>query len=319
MENNRLGDILGGRNSAIGYGISVLVSLIAIVLGFAADLYWVRLAGFFLLTMTVARGGFRYMFHRLGYKFQKEASLSELPFYEKKAPELETNRYSGIFVGLLGNVGLLVALGVVLAAFEWRQYDKIEVAQEQSFDVQEEEVMEVPITEYTPPPPQPIQQPEIVEVEDDEEIEEEEEVELETEIEEEVTVDEQYDGPTMVGGTGDPDDFMDEEEEVDEVFLIAEEDAEFPGGFGAWMGYLKENIKYSNQARRMQIEGKVFVQFTIEKDGSVTGVHVVRGLGYGLDKEAIRVVQNSPKWQPAKQRGRPVRLKKTLPVVFKLR
>ena len=68
----------------------------------------------------------------------------------------------------------------------------------------------------------------------------------------------------------------------------------------------------------MEIEGKVFVQFVVEKDGSLSDVHVIKGIGAGCDEEAIRVVQNAPKWKPAKQRGRPVRQRLVLPLTFKL-
>lgn len=283
-------------------------------------MYWVLiLAGFFGAIIGFIYL-FRNVFSKFEQKFQQENSAETLAVYEKKAPELETSRYSGMVTGLIGNLGLLLALGLVLAAFEWRQYDEINTGEEMMIaTVEEEEVMEIPVTEYTPPPPQPIQQPEIEEVEDDEEIEQEEEIILETEIEEEVEVVEQYTGPTMIGGTGNPDDFIEEEEEVDQVFLVAEEDAEFPGGIGEFMKFLATNIKYPNQARRMNVEGVVHVQFVIEKDGSLTDINVVRGLGYGADEEAVRVLKQSPKWTPAKQRGRPVRLKKIVPVRFKLR
>jgi protein TonB len=77
-------------------------------------------------------------------------------------------------------------------------------------------------------------------------------------------------------------------------------------------------MKYPAQARRMGVEGKVFVQFVIGKDGAISDVKVIKGIGAGCDEEAIRVVQSSPSWNPGKQRGKAVKQRYTLPIIFKL-
>jgi protein TonB len=82
--------------------------------------------------------------------------------------------------------------------------------------------------------------------------------------------------------------------------------------------YVSKNIEYPKQARRMGIEGKVFVQFVVDKDGSLSDVKVIKGIGAGCDEEAIRVLKESPKWTPGKQRGRPVRVRMSLPIFFKI-
>ena len=82
--------------------------------------------------------------------------------------------------------------------------------------------------------------------------------------------------------------------------------------------YLAENIKYPQMAKESGIQGRVFVTFVVEKDGRVTDVRVLRGIGGGCDEEAIRVVQNMPKWTPGKQRGKSVRVQYNLPVKFTL-
>lgn len=108
------------------------------------------------------------------------------------------------------------------------------------------------------------------------------------------------------------------EEEVEEVFTIVEESAEPIGGMDAFYKYVQKNLKYPAQARRMGVEGKVFVQFVIDKDGSITDVKVVKGIGAGCDEEAVRVIESAPKWKPGKQRGRPVKQRIVLPISFKL-
>ena len=83
------------------------------------------------------------------------------------------------------------------------------------------------------------------------------------------------------------------------------------------MEYIQQNTQYPIRANEIGIQGRVFVNFIIEPDGSISNVTVMRGIGGGCDEEAIRVVQSMPKWNPGKQRGKPVRCSYTLPVIFK--
>jgi protein TonB len=85
-----------------------------------------------------------------------------------------------------------------------------------------------------------------------------------------------------------------------------------------WNAYLSKNLKYPTQARRMGIEGTVIVVFVVNTDGSIQNVEVLRGIGGGCDEEAVKVVSDAPKWEPGKQRGRPVRTRMRLPIRFKL-
>ena len=105
---------------------------------------------------------------------------------------------------------------------------------------------------------------------------------------------------------------------TDEVFNVVEVDPEFPGGIDALYKYLAENITYPQQAKDNGIQGRVYVTFVVEKDGSITGTKVLRGIGGGCDEEALRVVEAMPKWTPGKQLGEPVRVQFNLPIVFKL-
>lgn len=104
----------------------------------------------------------------------------------------------------------------------------------------------------------------------------------------------------------------------DTVYQIAEEMPEFPGGVEALMDYVGRNVKYPEEAKDKEIQGRVFVSFVIEKDGSVNEVKVLRGIGGGCDEEAVRVIKAMPKWTPGKQKGKPVRVNYQIPINFKL-
>ena len=106
------------------------------------------------------------------------------------------------------------------------------------------------------------------------------------------------------------------QEEV--VFQVVEEMPEFPGGMGEAMKFLAKNIKYPVAAQQAKIEGRVIVQFVVERDGSISDIHTVRSVSPELDAEAIRVVSLMPKWNPGKQRGKAVAVKYTMPIMFRL-
>lgn len=100
------------------------------------------------------------------------------------------------------------------------------------------------------------------------------------------------------------------------VFTVVEHPASFPGGDKAFTTYMSKSIKYPQAARDLRVRGKVDLTFVVEKDGSLSDIKVVRGLGSGCDEEAVRVLKASPKWTPAKQKGRIVRQQYNLPVRF---
>ena len=152
-----------------------------------------------------------------------------------------------------------------------------------------------------PPPPPVIQSPEVIEVPDEEELEEEVVVELEEVIPPPPKI-----LPAPV------------EEKEEEVFMITEKSAEFPGGSASLTKYIQQNLKYPLKARRMAIEGKVYIQLIIGKDGSILNIKVLRSLDKDCDLEAIRIMKKMPKWKPATIRGRRVKQKVIIPVVFKL-
>ncbi|MEO1051264.1 MAG: energy transducer TonB [Bacteroidota bacterium] len=220
----------------------------------------------------------------------------------KKTQKADLNIRTGMFF----NLGLVVSLLIVITAFTVGQDDGGGFVDSGAYNEDFEDLLEIPPTEIPPPPPPKIQQPEIIEVPDEEEIEEEIEVDLDVEITEETVIEEIVfeEAP--------------EEEVADEIFTIVEESATPKGGMQAFYQFVQKKLKYPSQARRMGIEGRVFVQFVIDKDGTVTDVKAVKGIGAGCDEEAERVIKSAPKWKPGKQRGRPVKQRIILPITFQL-
>jgi len=221
---------------------------------------------------------------------------------KKKSPKADLESKKVIFT----QIGLIFALAVVLLAFEWKSYEKQTIdLTARAVDDTQEEMIEITQHEKPPPPPAPPQQTTVIEiVEDDMEIEDDIEIDVEADQNTEV---EEYEP------------VADEEEEAEEViFTVVESMPDFPGGDAARIKYLNENIKYPQMARESGIQGRVFVTFVVEKDGNVTDVRIMRGIGGGCDEEAIRVIKNMPKWNPGKQRGKSVRVQFNMPILFKL-
>jgi protein TonB len=104
----------------------------------------------------------------------------------------------------------------------------------------------------------------------------------------------------------------------EEIFTAVEQNPEFPGGQSAMYKFLGDNIKYPAAAQRANVSGRVFVKFVVEKDGSIGNVEVLKGIGFGCDEEAIRVIKSMPKWNPGRQNGKNVRVFYNMPVVYKL-
>ncbi len=226
---------------------------------------------------------------------------------QKKKPNVDVNRKTWTFFF----TGLVISLALVITAFEWKFYDNLEVVSLGQLEAEETEILDIPITEMPPPPPPVLQQPEIIEVPDEEEIEQEIEMELDVEIKEEKPVVK----PIKIDAPPPPPQV---EEKEEEIFLVVEETAEPKGGMAAFYKYVGKEMNYPKQARRMGVEGRVFVQFVVDKDGSLTDIKVLKGIGSGCDEEAIRVLKAAPKWKPGKQRGRPVKQRMSIPIVFKL-
>ena len=223
----------------------------------------------------------------------------------KKSPKADLNSKKLTFT----LIGLVLSLFIVWRVFEHKSYDKQTVDTfARQVEVIEEEMVE--ITKQEQPKPQ-VQTPkpqvtQIQVVEDDVEVED---IDINAEVDQNEILEEYvYEAPEI----------EDEDLQEEEVFLSVEENPEFPGGPAKLLEYVQKNLKYPMMARESDIQGKVFVGFVVEKDGSVSNVKVLRGIGGGCDEEAVRVVQSLPKFKPGKQRGNPVRVAYTLPIVFKL-
>ena len=205
-------------------------------------------------------------------------------------------------------IGLVFVLSICYVAFEWteKEVTKYEVVDTEFLFEDEIDIQQTSQETPPPPPPPAVQEVEVLNVvEDDVEVEE---IQIQTEDDKDVEV-----------AIAPPVEAPVEEEEEEVIFVVVESMPEFPGGQQAMMKYVAENIKYPVIAQENGIQGRVICQFVVEKDGKVSDIQVVRSSGEAsLDKEAVRVINSMPKWKPGKQRGKPVRVKYTLPVNFRL-
>lgn len=197
-------------------------------------------------------------------------------------------------------------------AFEWESKDDLETMNLGELEDEDIVMEDIPITEMPPPPPPVLQQPEIIEVPEEEEIEEQIEMELDVEVEEETVPD----VPVKIDAPPPPPPV---EEKEEEIFLVVEDMPQYEGGMAAFYKYVAKNMKYPKQARRMGVEGRVIIQMVVQKDGTLGDFKVLKGVGSGCDEEALRVLKNSPKWKPGKQRGKAVTVKMTVPIIFRLK
>lgn len=221
----------------------------------------------------------------------------------KKNPKVDLHKKAFLFL----NIGFVVSLLIVISAFEYKFYDTGKHMDLGQVNENFEQTIEIPPTEQPPPPPPKIQQPQIIEVADDKEIEKDVKVNLDIEVNEDTKVE-----PVVIQQA------PVQEEKAEQIFTIVEDQPAPQGGMAAFYEYVAKNLKYPAQARRMGIEGKVYVQFVVDKDGTLTDVQAIKGIGAGCDEAAVNVISEAPKWKPGKQRGRPVKVRMVLPVIFKL-
>ena len=214
---------------------------------------------------------------------------------------------------LLREIGLVVALLVVLGAFQWSSKEKsTETLQADNFVVVEEEM--VPITtDVPPPPPEAPKEPVVSDIIDivDDDIKVDNTLLLSTEDEGLAITVKDYVAEST---------YVEEEIEEEVPFAIVEHKPKFQGGdqndFTKWVF---NNIVYPEISKENGVQGRVILQFTVDKDGSVKNVKVLRGVDSSLDKEAVRVVSSSPKWEPGRQRDKPAKVTFVFPVIFQLR
>ena len=228
----------------------------------------------------------------------------------KKNPKSDLREYSSLFLA----AGLCLILFISWQAIEFKSYERRYDLE--SLNVEDDDDEEIPITEQikTPPPPPPPPAPEIIEVVEDEE-----------EIEETIIESTETDQEEIVEEV----EVLEEELDVDVPFAIIEDVPLFPGCERVSKSdrrkcfqeqiqkHISKNFRYPEIAQEMGIQGRVFVQFMIGKDGNISSIRT-RGPDKNLEKEANRIISKLPRMTPGKQRGRPVRVPFSIPITFRL-
>ena len=228
--------------------------------------------------------------------------------------ELREQKWTNILIGCI------LALASMYVAFEYTQREVKEVVEEKIYDFKMEEDM-IPVTQQqevmAPPPAAAPSVMEVInEVEDDTELPEEE-VETAEEMNQAITTVVGTGSPSAVVATG-PVGPVVEVDDDDRIYEMVEENAQFPGGDQACYEWLSKNIKYPSICQEQGVQGRVVLNFVVNKDGTITDVKVLRSPDPNLSKEAERVVKMMPKWKPARQGNKSVRARFTLPVMFRL-
>jgi periplasmic protein TonB len=223
-----------------------------------------------------------------------------------KTPQADLEGKKGLFF----EIGLVVSLLLVFLAFQIRTPIRTPslIQNLSEFNIIEEEIFST----HQPPPPKELPRPQnitLLKV-----------VEDNVEDVQQITIQVEVDQSTEIPVYTPVERISREEEEIkeEEIFLVVEEQPEFPGGDIARIRYFNEHITYPSLAREMDIQGTVYVGFVVEPDGSISNIKLLRGIGGGCDEEALRVVAEMPRWKPGKQRNKAVRVKFTLPVRFTL-
>lgn len=222
---------------------------------------------------------------------------------KSRKAELETKK------GLFFRIGLLLALSVVYMAFQVKTYETVSLTDfNRTGEIPEEELAEVIALkpELPPPPPPKMDAVQFDIVEDDIKVDD---IPLFDPEAGENVIPEPFPGVQ---------DIVVPTEEIDEIIELFDEDPAFIGGESARLQFLRNNIKYPKMAIEAGITGTVYVGFVVEKDGSISNVTLLRGIGGGCDEEAMRVTAMMPKWKPGLQQSVPIRGRYRMPIKFTL-
>lgn len=244
--------------------------------------------------------------------------------------------YPGIATRALIIGGIVFTLSVLAPTI----YGALKPEDTTEVNMKEVDLMKLPPppidpNEPPPPPPPPVEAPKVntvkflpPEVKPDEEVPEETPPPKVEELKEAVAAEKTQEGdpnaeevivaPEASAGPTKVEAAVEAAPKEEEVFTVVEQNPEPAGGMAALGSYLGKNLRYPPAAQRANVAGKVFVSFVVNTDGSIQDVQVLKGLGFGTDEEAVRVVKGMPKWKPGKQSGRPVRVKFNLPISFTL-
>ncbi len=217
----------------------------------------------------------------------------------KKNPKKDLQRKYNLHL----SVGFLVALALVVTAFEWKTaYEKPITLEEITGPF---EPVDIAPQTVIPEPPKPkiVMPEEIIEVDDDDEVPE---VDLVLDMDDALDIDDIIDDDPLPI-------------EIAPEYVDYTDEMPTPaGGQDAFMAFLAKNIKYPKSGQRMGLQGRVFVQFIVDEQGNLTDIKVIKGINADFDNEAVRVLSQSPQWKPGKQRGRPVKVRMVIPIIYKL-
>ena len=223
---------------------------------------------------------------------------------EKKTAKANLESKRGLFM----EIGLIIVLVLVYIAFEQKSAATLpSVIIRTTPDTSIDDLADYIRNEKAPLPPPPAPQPTLLKSVDDDK-----------EVKKDVVIDAEPKPDEPIPDLPRPAIPAEPEPEEDIRFIIVEESPEYPGGDGARLSFLRSNIKYPQSAREIGIQGTVYVEFVVEKDGSISNVSIIRGIGGGCDEEAVRVVKMMPKWNRGKQRGKEVRVSFKMPIKFTL-
>ena len=218
----------------------------------------------------------------------------------KKNIHKDILRKSPLYFGL----GLCLSLLLIITAFEWKFYDDNRFVELGGPDLILDEILDIPLTTQPPPPPPLKKIPQVIEEVPEEEIVEDVEIVIDVEVTEEDVIE--------IFVASEP-----EEEEIDQILTIAEEMPTPVGGFNEFYKFFAKNVVYPPIARKAAIEGRVILEITINSEGKLSNAVVAKGIGFGCDKEALRVMKLWEDWNPGKQRGKPRTIRMYVPLVFR--
>ena len=224
---------------------------------------------------------------------------------KKKSAKADLRSKRGLFI----EIGLIIVLALVYMAFEGKTYKTGETAPISHPGAKLDDDFAPNILPEKIELPPPLPQPQLLKPVDDDKP-----VENDPIVDAGATPDTPI--PDLPTRQPPPEKAPDDNEPP---FKVVEQDPEYPGGDEARMSFLRSNLKYPQMARETGIQGTVYVGFIVEKDGSITQVTILRGIGGGCDEEAIRVAKMMPKWKPGKQRGKEVRVSYSMPIKFTLK
>ena len=209
-------------------------------------------------------------------------------------------------------VGLVIVLALVYIVVEWTHRDVIlRDGWEEIVVIEEEDMVPITMQEHVPPPPPPDippPPPVVDEIDirpDDEDVADR-------------VIRPNDDGANILPPPPPPPPVVSDEPDEHHVFIVVEKMPSFPGGPDAMTRFIRQNLRYPRVAEENGVEGRVTVSFVVNRDGEIVDIEIMRGVDRHLDAEAIRIVRAMPRWNPGEQRGKPVRVKFVLPIVFRL-